>query len=249
MSRLWKALTLALAVVALAILAISCGSAKTSYRVIDAIANYNYSGTGGFDITMNGSIEFSSVQFTNIDPAGKDAYEAVPSGSNNLEVFPHGDATTGGTPIINSSLSFNGRTQYTVLLMGNNLNNPYVSQPFTDNNAVPTTGDFEFRVIDAANNLGSQQLDIYVVGEVSLVTEGQATANATITYGQATPYISNPGNGSTPWFLVVTPHGVRTPIIQPTSYTPAALQIETIVLVDGPNGFGLGTPLIFGDLN
>ncbi|MGH9641786.1 MAG: DUF4397 domain-containing protein, partial [Terriglobales bacterium] len=196
--------------------------------------------------TMNGSLQFSGVQFTNVNPPGKDAYQGVPSGSDALAVFAHGDSVT-GQPIINSSLNLSGRTQYTVMLMGNNLQNPYVAQPFTDTNAVPKTGDFEFRVIDASNNLGTQQLDIYIVGEVSLVTGGQATANATITFGQATPYISDPAGA---WFLVVTPHGSRVPIISPTSYpSMQALQIRTIVLIDGPNGFGVGSPFIYNDLN
>ena len=248
MLRLWKAMCLALAVLALAIFAISCGSAKTSYRVINAIANYNYQATGGFDLTMNGSLEFSSVQFTNINPPGKDAYQGVPSGSNTLGVFPHGD-TINGNPVINSALSFNGRTQYTVMLMGNNTTNPYVAQPFTDNNAVPASGDFAFRVIDAANNLpsGTSGVDIYIVGSVSIVTgPNPPPPNASITYGQASGYVSEPAGT---WWLVVTNHGSHTPILNPTSYTPSALQIRTVVLVDGVGGFGTGTPLIYSDLN
>ncbi|HTR26372.1 MAG TPA: DUF4397 domain-containing protein [Terriglobales bacterium] len=246
MTRLWKALCLAGAVVALALFAISCSSGGTSYRVINAIANYDYQVTGGFDITMNGSLQFSGVQFTNINPPGKDAYQKVSSGSNTLAVFPKGDSVN-GTPIIDSALSLNGRTQYTVMLMGNNTTNPYVAQPFTDNNAVPATGNFEFRVLDASNNLGGQQLDIYVVGNVGIVTgPNPPPPNATVTYGQASTYIAEP---SGTWWLVVTTHGGHTPILNPTSYTPSALQIRTIVLVDGQNGFGVGTPLIFSDLN
>ncbi|MGA9354710.1 MAG: DUF4397 domain-containing protein [Terriglobales bacterium] len=251
--RLWKALSLALAVVAIGVFAVSCSSGGTSYRIINAIANYDYQITDGFDITMNGDLVFSGVQFTNINPPGKDAYSSVSAGSNLLEIYDHGDSTT-GTPIINSSLSFNGRTQYTVMLMGNNTTNPYVAQPFTDNNAVPTNGNFEFRVIDASNNLPNPVngqpggVDIYVVGSPSIVEGPNPPApNANLIFGAASSYISETGN--TTWWLVVTPHGGHTPIISPTSYSPSALQIETIVLVDGINGFGVGTPLIFGDLN
>ncbi len=222
--------------------------AGTSYRIINAIANYPYQSTGGMDITMNGSLEFSAVQFTNINPPGKDAYQSVASGSDALDVYAKGDSINGGQPFLSSEVNFNGRTQYTILLMGNNLQNPYAAQPFTDNNAVPTTGNFEFRVIDASNNLGTQQLDIYIVGSVQLVTSGQATANATIVFGQATPYIAEAGNGSTPWFLVVTQHSLRTPILT-ASYEPNALQIRTILLLDGPNGAGVGQPFMYNDLN
>ena len=252
MPRLWKALCLALAVLVLAMFAISCGSGGTSYRIINAIASYPYQTTGGFDITMNGSLEFTGVQFTNINPPGKDAYQSVASGSDALNIFAHGDSLN-GEPVFSSALSFNGRTQYTVLLMGNNTTNQYAAQPFTDDNAVPTTGDFEFRVIDASNNLPNPVqgqpggVDIYVVGSVAVVTGPTPPApNANLVFGQASPYISEPAGT---WWLVVTAHGGHTPIIGPTTYTPGALQIRSIVLLDGPNGAGVGTPFLYNDLN
>src|SRR5208283_2282312 len=149
MPRLWKPLCIGLAVITLAfvsIFAASCGSSNTSYRVVDAIANYDYTSTGGFDININGSIVFSGMLFGNIQPSKNDNYQGASSGNNALEVFPHNadvNGTEQGSPVINSSLGFGSGTQYTVLLMGNNTTNPYVAQPFTDNNAVPTTGDFE----------------------------------------------------------------------------------------------------------
>lgn len=256
MSRLWKPLCLASAMVAVAIFAMSCGSGGTSYRVIDAIANYDYQQTGGFDLTMNGSLVFSSVQFTNINPGGKDAYQSTSTGGNTLGVYQHGQVINGGsgTPVISAALSFSGRTQYTVVLMGNNLQNPYVAQPFTDNNAVPTTGNFEFRVIDASNNMPNAQnghpggIDIYIVGNPNMVTgPNPPQPNANLVFGQASSYLAQ--TGGTTWYLVVVPHLSHVPIITPTAYTPSALQIETIVLVDGANGAGYGRPLIFQDLN
>ena len=253
MSRLWKALCLALAVVALGVFAASCGAGGTSYRIINAIANYNYQGTGGFDITLNGSTEFTGVQFTNINPPGKDAYKSVSPGSQTLDVFPHA-MTVGGVPVIESSFNFSSHTRYTVVLMGNNTFNLYAAQPFTDNDVAPASGDFEFRVIDASNNLPNPQpgqsggVDIYIVGSPNVVTGPNPPApNANLVYGSASSYVSNPA-GST-WWLVVTAHTGHIPIISPTSYTPKALQIETIVLVDGQNGFGVGSPLIYSDLN
>jgi hypothetical protein len=245
MSRLWKALCLALAVVALGIFAASCGAGSTTYRIINVIANYNYQGTGGFDITLNGATIFTSVMFTNVNPPGKDKYNHVSPGNEALEVFPHA-MTVGGTPVISSSLTFSGSTRYTVLLMGNNTTNPYVAQPFTDNDVAPASGDYQFRVIHAASNLPTS-VDIYIVGSPSVVTgPNPPPPNANLTYGQPSSYISNP-TGT--WWLVVTNHSGHTPLISPTSYNPGALQIETIVLVDGQNGFGVGPPLIYSDLN
>lgn len=246
MPRLWKALCLAMATTALALFAISCGSGGTSYRVINAIANYNYQSTGGMDIAMNGSLVFSGVQFTNVNPPGKDKYQSVASGSDALDVYAHGDDINGGTPFIQSALSFSGRTQYTVMLMGNNLNNPYVAQPFTDDNSVPASGNFEFRVIDASSNMPST-VDIYIVGSVAIVTgPNPPQPNASLTFGQASPYVALPAGT---WWLVVTTHGGHFPIINPNSYTPTALQISTIVLIDGVNGFGIGSPFEYSDLN
>ena len=252
MPRLWKPLCIGLAVITLAfvsIFAASCGSSNTSYRVVDAIANYDYTSTGGFDININGSIVFSGMLFGNIQPSKNDNYQGASSGNNALEVFPHNadvNGTEQGSPVINSSLGFGSGTQYTVLLMGNNTTNPYVAQPFTDNNAVPTTGDFEFRVIDASNNL-TKNVDIYIVGSVVVVTGPKPPApSATLTFGQASGYISD---ASGTWWLVITNQHFHTPIVPPTSYAPSALQIRTIVLVDGPDGLGVGTPLVFNDLN
>ncbi len=250
MLRLWKGACLALAVVASAIFAISCGSGNTSYRVIDAIANYNYQATGGFDLTMNGSLVFSSVQFTNINPSGKDAYQSISGSGDTLSVFAHGDSLT-GAPVFSSSLNLSGHTQYTVLLMGNNTTNPYVAQPFTDDNTIPASNDFALRIIHASNNMPSGQpsggVDIYIVGSPNVVTgPNPPPANANLNFGQASSYIAEP-TGT--WYLVVTNHNFHTPIINPTAYAPGALQIHTIVLVDGPSGFGYGTPLIYNDLN
>ena len=248
MFRLWKVLCLALAVVALALFAASCGAGGTSYRIINAIAKYDYVDTGGFDITLNGATEFTSVMFTNINPPGKDAYKSVSPGSQTLDVFPHGLISVGGVPVLEGSFNFSSHTRYTTLLMGNDtLANPYAAQPFTDDDVAPASGDFEFRVINASSNM-PQPVDIYIVGSPTVVTgPNPPPPNATLTYGQATSYISNPA-GST-WWLVVTVHTGHVPIISPTSYTPSALQIETIVLVDGQNGFGVGPPLIYSDLN
>jgi len=240
-------LCLALGVFALGVFAASCGTGSSSFRIINAIANYNYLGTGGFDITMNGGTFATSVVFPSVNPPGKDAYQHISPGSESLDVFPHA-ITVGGTPVIESSLSFSGHTQYTVILMGNNTTNLYAAQPFSDNNIAPASGDFEFRVIHASSNLPTP-VDVYIVGSPTIVT-GPNPPPPTIpslTYGQASAYISNPA-GST-WWLVVTNHTGHVPIINPTSYTPSALQIETIVLPDGQNGFGPGAPLIYGDLN
>jgi hypothetical protein len=247
MFRQWKALCLALAVVALAIVAASCGAGGTSYRIIDAIAAYDYQVTGGFDILLNGETKYTGVQFTNINPPGKDNYAQVSPGSETFDMFPHGD-TVGGTPIITSTLSFSAHTRYTVLLMGNNITPTtlYTSQPFTDDDTAPNSGDFEFRVIDASTNLPAP-VDVYIVGSVGVVTgPNSPPPNATLTYGQASAYVSNP-TGT--WWLVITVHGGKVPIINPTSYSPGNLQIETIVLVDGQNGIGIGSPIIFSDLN
>jgi hypothetical protein len=246
MSRLWKASCLALALVALGVFAASCGAGGTSYRIINAIAKYDYAGTGGFDITLNGSTEFTGVQFTNINPPGKDAYKSVSPGSQTLDVFPHA-ITVGGVPVLEGSFNFSSHTRYTVLLMGNNTTNPYVAQPFTDDDVAPASGDYEFRVINASANL-PQPVDVYIVGSPTVVTgPNPPSPNATLTYGQASSYVSNPA-GST-WWLVITAHTGHVPIISPTSYGPSGLQIETIVLVDGQNGFQVGSPLIYSDLN
>ena len=247
MTRLWKALWLAVAMVSLALFAISCSSGGTSYRVINTIAYYPpYQTNGGFDLEMNGSLVFSNVMFTNVNPPGKDAYQSVPSGSDTLDVFAHGDTINGGQPIFSGAFTANGRTQYTVLLMGDSRTNPYAVQPFTDDNEVPATGNFALRVIDASNNLGKQQLDIYVVGSVSQVTgPNPPQPNASITYGQPSAYIAEPAGT---WWLVVTQHSQHIPILS-NQYTPSALQIRTVILVDGPNGNGVGNPLFENDLN
>jgi len=246
----WNALSLALSVIALGVLSIaiaSCGSSNASYRIIDAIAAYDYSGTGGFDIQINGGSAFTGVLFGNIDPAGADAYQSIGSGSNTFTAFAHGTTTS---PVISSSFNFGSRTQYTVMMMGNSPASgaqfPYVAQPFTDDNASPTSGNFEFRIIDASTNLPSS-VDVYIVGSLGVVTgPNPPSPSATVSYGQASGYISNAAG---PWYFVVCSSGSHIPLFY-TTYTPGALQIRTLVLVDGTGGYGYATqPLEFDDLN
>ena len=160
MFRLLKALPLTLAIAALSIVAISCGSSgQARVRVVNAIPD----ASANLDININGTKDFTNVAFDSVYPTQTTpaSYVSVPSGSDTIEAFNTGTTTS---PVVNSTTaSLSGSTQYTVLL-GNYLNKSPQAYLITDNNTAPTTGNVEIRVIDgsALANAESTGIDVYI---------------------------------------------------------------------------------------
>ena len=240
MFRLLKALPLTLALTALTFFATSCGSSnQAQIRVINAIPDVP--NNTPLDIVVNGTKIVTALAFGGISPSTTPpaTYTKVKAGSDTITAFVNGTTTN---PVNNGTTSLSGSSQYTVVLNGRAANNnpPGV---LTDNNAAPTSGNLEFRVIDASVFTPADGFDVYITppsGDITGITP------QTIVIGQATSYVSV-ANGS--YNVVVIPHSGSIPSIN-QNYAELDGSIRTVVIVDNPGGgSGPATPLLFTDLN
>jgi Domain of unknown function (DUF4397) len=238
MSQVLKARTLALA--ALSLLTVGCSSTNlTQVRVINALSD-----APALDVYINTTQITASVAFTQVQPSPPD-YRGAPSGTIMLEVFNAGATTD---PILNTgtNLTLNGTTQYTLVLDGY-YNSPGVVA-ITDNNTIPTSGNVEFRVIDASTRTPKGGVDVYIVPPDTDITKYTPQISA-LNNGQGSNYQSLPytANG---YSVIVTANGGKTPLVNQPLTRPSA-SITTLVLVDnlgGNNGMSQ-TPVILDDVN
>ena len=242
MFRLLKALPLALALAALSFFAASCGSSSQSQvRVLHAISD-----GPALDINVNTTKVFTNIAFSGVQPTPP-AYTKVASGSDTLEAFDTGTTT----PVINStSVSLSGSSQYTVLLTGF-LNGTAPNAPtfytITDNNAVPTAGNVEIRIIDGSANTPQGGYSVYIVPPGTNIG-GVTPQISGLLFGQASSYQSLNVSGNV-YEVIVTPNGNQTPIIN-QNYTITTGSIRTFVIVDNTGGGGISAfPLELADLN
>jgi hypothetical protein len=118
----------------------------------------------------------------------------------------------------------------------------------TDNNTVPTSGNVEFRIINASPNSPAGGVDVYIVPPGTDITDYTPQISA-LGYGQRSIYQSVPFLSSG-YAVIVTAYLKKTALIsQP--FTSQSESITTVVLVDnqgGNNGMSQ-TPLVLNDLN
>jgi Domain of unknown function (DUF4397) len=246
MFRLLKALPLTLALAALSFFATSCGSSSQSQiRVVQAISDE----TTALDVDVNGTkITTAPLAFDGVQPTPP-AYTKVASGSDTLEAFDTGTTT----PVINSTnASLSGSSQYTVLLTGF-LNGTGPNAPafnlITDNNAAPTSGNVEIRIIDGSANTPQGGFNVYIVPQGANI--GTLTPQISgLLIGQASLYQTLNITGNV-YEVIVTPNGTQNPYINQT-YTIPTGSIRTFVIVDNQGGGGgvpSQIPLELNDLN
>jgi len=237
MSRLFKVLpfALALAVVALAVLAASCSSSSTQYRIVDAMA---FSPQEEVDIYVNttppSTPTFSGVGLGSTEPGS--GYQKVSSGADTTEVFETG---TTSNPYFDGALNLGGGS-YTVVLTGNGTPDPFGVQVVTDTNPTPTSGDVEFRILDASPSTPSA--DVYV-GDP---TFGCCPQSAKVGSGLLYPASGGSGNFNSGYVNVGVPTsddlGVwvtytgTSNVMASTTYTVTVGQLYTVVLLDQYGG-------------
>lgn len=249
MSRLLKVLSFALAVVAMGAFAASCGSSNAQYRVVNAIPNTTTFDPNGFAIYMNGASIWPNVCFTCVEPTSSGKYQSVSGGSDTLDVYKQAEAgQTGATPVISSSLSLGGSTQYTIVLAGNSTTIPLAVQLITDTNPTPTSGDAGVRIIDASLSLPTAGVDVYALppGTACNVSSPCPSAGK-IASGLVYPTSGGNGNinsgyqnvglpaGGSVVFWVTSAGNAGGPIINRT-LTLTAGQNYTLVLADQNGG-------------
>jgi Domain of unknown function (DUF4397) len=228
MPRLVEVLSFAVAIVGIAAFAASCGSNSGQFRVFNAIASSPDNPIGSaFDIWINGGLVFSNAQFESTQP--NTGYKSITSGSDTLELFQTGTTTN---PYINSPLNLAAEIAYTVVLTGNSTTN-FAAHVFTDTNTVPTSGNANFRIIDASlNAVGTSGVDIYILPPGTTPnTPGTTPVVTGLTFGNASPYNGVSTGGSLT--VYVTVKGSRTQIAQyPLSGLTGGTSIRTMIITD-----------------
>lgn len=240
--RLFQTLFLVLAIIGLGLFVISCGSNNAQYRVVQTIPGLTYN----LDIDVNvatpstTTATFANVGFGSVEPSS--GYRKIATGSDPIVAFQAGSTTQVVAP---TNLNL-GSNIYTVLLLapGAGQTAPY-AQLLTDNNNAPTTGNGEFRIVNAAANSPGASVDVYLVPPGTNIGAVSPNVSA-LGYAQPSSYVSL--TAST-YLLYVTPQNNKTPYINGQSYTLSAGQIYTIVLVDVSGGGALsGVPLLLTDV-
>lgn len=234
MSRLLKILPLTLALAALSFFTVNCGSGnQAQIRVVHAISD-----GPAMDIDINGTKIFTNIGFGSFLPSS--GYTKVASGSVTIAALNTGTTTQ----VLSSTGSLSGSAQYTVVLSGFNANaNAAVIR---DTNTAPTSGNVEFRIIDASPS-GPASVDVYVVPPGTDITTVTPQISGLGSTSQASSYVSLT---ATTYTVIVTTAGNKTPIVN-QNYTLVSGQIRTLVLLDNlGGGNGMNTlPLELSDLN
>ena len=255
MSRLLKALPLALALAVLTIFAASCGSnAPAQVRFVNAIQDTAQYGTG-LDFEFNGTKYFTNVEFQGVQPAS--GYTKVPSGGNSVKGLETGTTTE----VFRSDVSLNGGAQYTLVATGFATNSAkVVIIPAADKNAAPANGNVEFRVINASPsgpNGIPVAVDIYIfpIGSNSPITPPATIPN--LAYRGTSSYVPLPYNPNFEqgfnYTMFVTAAGIPTPILITQTLSAgssSAGAIRTLVLTDEKNVDQLNPlAIVLNDLN
>jgi hypothetical protein len=266
MRRWLKALPLTLAIAALivfATFAASCGSNNSQARFVNAISD----DTQSLDIEFNGTKAFGGVgPFT----ASGSTYVSIPTGSDKIQGLASGTTTTAFGPL-DSPVSFNSGSQYTVVATGKLPPNTTLIVAPVDNNTAPAVGIVKFRVIDASP-AGVGSVDVYIIPNIAQGTPSctlgsncpaPAISGVSSPLSSATPYsgyvnVNYNSLGSFGYTMYVTPTGQTTPVQGwnggyqlPEIGSVSVGSIRTIVLVDNPPGnSGMSsTPILLTDLN
>jgi hypothetical protein len=258
MSRLLKALPLALALAALTIFAASCGSsAPAQVRFVHAIQDAT-----ALDIDVSGTNVTSTQEFTDISFLGvqpnQPGYTSIPSGSDMIEGFLTGTTSEA----FSVSVSWGGGAQYTVIATGFSQTgvkkgDNVVLLSIPDNIPSPSAGDVEFRVIHASpsgpNGIPGP-VDVYIELNPNSGPGLPITIKG-LAYTQASNYVSfnfNPNNTTPPpgYTVYVTASGSTIPIISEPIYPANAGAVRTLVLTDVQNGNTMSSSFLeLSDLN
>jgi len=245
MLRLLKALPLVFAIASLCLFAASCGTTSQSQvRVVQAISDEST----GLDVKVNTSTPFTKVAFGVTQPAPP-AYTKVASGSVTLEAVDTGTTTA---VIANTNATLNGSAQYTVVMTGFLTGSGTTAPTFwtiPDTNTAPTSGNVEFRIINASTSSSPLVggFDVYIVPPGTAIQNTQPQISG-LTLGQGSGYTSLnfAANG---YEVVVTGHQNFQEYVNQVYQTPTS-SIRTLVIVDNSGGVGISFfPLVLADLN
>ena len=205
----------------------STRSSDTQLRVLQASPDE----TTTLNVLLDGNTTFSNLALNT--PTN---YSAVNSGSRHLQV----EASDSSTPVIDETVTLNRATNYTLITasFATSLTPIFL----TDTQTAPGSGDFQFRLVNAAPSAGP--VDIYVVTPGTPAGSVPPTASSLL-FTSATSYqVLTAGT----YDIIFTQAGFPgVPYVQISSVAFAAGQNRTVVLA--PNINGGYTAITLNDVN
>jgi hypothetical protein len=211
-----------LALVVVALTSCNTGKGVTDPAVQFAmlrIANLIPDASGPLNVTLDGNTFVSGVNFE-----GLTQYQQINSGTRAIQVSVAGGANN----IISTTLSFTGTLNYTLVAYGP------VAEPtsllIADSTIDPGAGNFNFRVINAANGVAA--VDVYVTPPGANL-DAAAPSLAGVTLGSASGFVTLPAGNVE---VRVTATGTKEVIYDsvPRSFSEHA-QVEAIVYTRASN--------------
>lgn len=216
-----------LAVVALTLVSLGCGTSSqgTRLRFMDASPDES-----SLTLLVDGTADASSTSYGTAS-----GYTSVSSGSHHLQV----EIPSTTSILVDQTSSFNSITDSTVVATG--FSSSMAGPVFLDDNSAPTSGNVKVRIINATPGLGTA--DVYIVAPGTNI----ATVSATISnlpFQVASSYQSIPAGNYEVFFTLP---GQKFAYIDSGAQALAAGQIRTVVGLNSPSG-GF-TSAILADLN
>lgn len=218
MIRFLKVLSVGLLALAIALLSAGCGSGSTQVRLMNAM-----NGESSVNMLIANSAVASGVVYGTAS-----SYAKASSGSQTVQI------QSGGVTLLNSSLSFSGGNNNTVLATDSG------ATVFTDDRSTPPTNDIEIRVINASNSLGPA--DVYVVPS-NTTDISTIPPTATLAFQAASNYIQLAAGS---YEVLLTQSTSKNVIIDSNPLSLSAGQVRTVVSLDGN---GVFSTAVLSDLN
>ena len=223
MTRLWKLVPLAIGLFTFtALLATTgCGTSNARVRLVNG-----YLGQASLDMLIaNASVA------TGVSYGAASTYTSVSSGSPNLQIKDTGTSNA----LVNQTITLSSGSDNTILTTGSG------TVVLKDNNAAPSSGNIEIRVINASATLGTA--DVYIIPSGTFITPGSPTF-ASLPYLAASGYQSLAAGS---YQVIFTQPQQAFPVISSNPQSFSAGQIRSIVDLDSQGG-GF-TTTVLSDLN
>jgi hypothetical protein len=231
--RLWRSALSCVALVCLGTILLSAGcggggSGGTQFRLMNAVPD-----VPNLDVLVNGT----SVT-TNLGYGTSTAYEAVKSGSQQVEIEQSGSAN----PLLTQAVTFASGADTTII--ASNFSSSVNYLVLADDNSAPASGDFKLRLVNSSPTLGTA--DIYVVAPGTSIftvspTVGNVALNGVVNYESLAA-------GS--YEIMVTVAGQKFVEIDSGTQTFSSGQVRTFVGLNNPaGGFSGFTFAILHDVN
>ena len=190
------------------------GGTETRFRLMNAVPDES-----NLDVLVDSATVASNVAY-----GTSTAYQAVKSGSHQVQIDPSGTTNS----LLQQSVSFSSGSDTTIL--ASNFSSNITGLILADDNSAPPSGNFKLRVVNAAPGLGPA--DVYIVAPATdLNTVSPTLSN--LAFESSSGYQSLAAGS---YEVVLTPVGQKFVAINTGSLTFSAGQVRTFVGLNSPSG-------------